>query len=120
MNQEALTLKNIIEECLALNIYEKRLITDGEGELVFYSKDISAWNKLLSDMLGPALKPKGVRPTKDDEMLTRAHGGIRSDQTLFKKDYNNAIVIAMLWPWQSGEYTTLKIIFMGKESLSEK
>lgn len=120
MNPEALTLKKIIKGCRELNIYEKRLITDKKGELVFYSKDIMEWNKLLIDMLGPAAKPEGVRPTKDNKMLTKEHGGIRSNQTLFKKDYSDRIIIAMLWPWQRAEYTTLKIIFMDKESLTEK
>ena len=110
MNQEVLTIKEIMDGCLVFNVYEKRLITDEYGELVFFNKDIAELNKLLSDMLGPAVKPKGIQPTKEDKLLTKEYGGIRIEQTLFKKDYNDISIIAMLWPWQSTEHTTLKVI----------
>ncbi|MFC1599259.1 hypothetical protein ACFL2W_00560 [Candidatus Omnitrophota bacterium] len=109
------TLAEILEKCSALSIYEKRQATREYGELVFYSKDRDEWCRALADILGPAIKPEGVEPTRSDQEVVKDYGGIRKDQTLFKKEYDCATVIAMFWPWQSGQYTTLKIGFLGKK-----
>lgn len=110
----AMILKEIIERCSTLRIYEKRRIADDYNELVFYSKDVDQWYKIFADVLDPAVKPKGVKPTKDDLALTRDYGGVSDNQTLFKKEYDDATVIAMFWPWQDGFYTTLKMISLQK------
>ncbi len=103
-----MTLKEIVEKFKELNVYEQRSVSDEYVELVFYSKEIDKWNKALVDILGPALKPAGVEPTKDDQDLTEDYGGIFGNQTLFKKEFDGVTVLAMFWPWQNGTYTTLK------------
>jgi hypothetical protein len=102
-------LKEIIEKCSTLNVYKKRCITDKYCELVFYSKDIDEWNKVFTDIFGQAIKPVGTKPTKDDLHLTKDCSGIYDNQTLFKKEFDDATIIAMFWPWQDGTLTTLKI-----------
>jgi hypothetical protein len=79
-----MTLHEIIDKCSTLGVYEERCITDEYGELVFYNGEIDEWKKMLADIFGPAIKPAGVKPTKDDLHLTKDYGGIRVDQTLFK------------------------------------
>ena len=106
-----MTLKEIIERCNELRVAEKRQITDEYGELVFYSEDEEKWSEILSDILGSAIKPAGIKPTKYDINLTNAYGGIRKNQTLFRREDDKSIVIAMFWPWGDGDHTTLKIIF---------
>ena len=109
-----MTLKEIIQRCSMLSIFEKRDSADEYNELVFYSKDIDQWYKIFADILGPAAKPEGVKPTKDVSALTKDYGGIYENQTLFKKEFDGATVIAMFWPWQSGVHTTLKLVLLKK------
>ena len=108
-------LKEIIDMCSELNIYEKRCISDEYSEIVFYSRDTDEWSSIFTEIMGPAAKPKGEKPTSYDASLTKDYGGIFDNQTLFKKDYEGAVVIVMLWPWQGGDYTTLKMVYLEKE-----
>ena len=107
-------LKDIITQFDALDIREKRSITDAYCELVFYSKDIDRWNNICSDLFGKAVKPAGAKPTKDDLSLAEKYGGIFANQVLFKKDFGNFIVIVMFWPWQDATHTTLKMAVLNK------
>lgn len=107
-------LKEIIEKCSMLSVYEKRCITDEYNEVVFYNKEIDEWNKVFADILGPAIKPTGVKPTKDDIHVTKDYGGIWINQTLFKKEFDDVTVIAMFWPWQDDIRTTLKMALIKK------
>ena len=102
-------LKEIMEKCSGLNIDEQRSITDEYAELVFLNKEIGAWRKVLSDILGPEAKPAGAEPSESDLDLTKDYGGIHSNQTLFMKAVEEGSIIAMLWPWQDGVHTTLKM-----------
>ena len=103
-------MKEIIEQFTIFDLYEKRVITDDYAELVFYNKDLDEWNKIFVAIFGQAKKPEGAKTTQEDLELTNDYGGVYESQTLFKKEENGVVTIAMLWPWQSGDYTTLKII----------
>ena len=107
-----MTLREIIEKCSTLSVHEERCITDEYGELVFYNREIDEWKKILADIFGPAIKPAGVKPTKHDLNLTNDYGGIRVDQTLFKKEFDDYTVIAMFWPWGNNTHTTLKMALL--------
>ena len=120
MKRTAMALREIVEKCNILNIYDKREITDDYCEIVFYSKDVEEWTKILADFLAPAVKPQGVEPTKDDSRLTENYGGIRSHQTLFKKEYGDVVIIAMFWPWGDGSHTTLKMVFLQSRKAQKK
>ena len=52
-------------------IYEDRFHTESYCELVFYNKDKEFWNKTLTDIFGPAIKPEGMKPTQDNLSLTK-------------------------------------------------
>lgn len=107
-------LKEIIEKCSTLSIAEVRSASEDSYELVFFSQETEQWSKLLSDVLGPAVKPKGVKPTQEQDDLTKDYGGIFADQTLFKKDFDNATVLGMFWPWQDNIHTTLNLVLIKK------
>ena len=112
--QNVLTLKEVMDKCGSLKIFEKRSATDDYIELVFHNEETGEWNKLLSDFFGPAAKPPKAKPSKNDISITKVYGGIRPDQTLFRKDFDDAMIIAMFWPWQDGAHTTLKIFLIRK------
>lgn len=107
-------LKEIAERINILKVFEKRQIKDNYIELVFFNKEINEWDKLLSGILGPAVKPAGVSPDKEAQKPARDYGGIYANQTLFRKDFNDTAVIAMFWPWQDGVHTTLKVILVNR------
>ena len=109
-----MTLKEIIEKCGTVSICEERCMNDEFCELVFYNKDTGEWTRIVAAILGHAIKPAGVEPTTDDQYLTKDYGGIWSDQTLFRKEFDDGTVIAMFWPWQDGIHTTLKMYLFKK------
>ncbi len=110
-----MTLKEILDKCRALDVYMQRRISEEYSELVFFNRDTEQWNKILTDVLGPAIKPVGAPPTEVDLRLTKAYGGISDHQTLFKKEFDGIVVIAMFWPWQDNERTTLKMVHFEKQ-----
>jgi len=104
-----MTLDEILQRCQALGVYEKREINDKYAELVFYTRDTPQWTDILTDTLGPAVKPEGIKADRDQLLLTEGYGGIQRNQTLFNKAYGPTSVMAMFWPWQDGIHTTLKL-----------
>ena len=109
-----MTLKEIVEKLSGLNIVEVRSSTEDSHELVFTNEKIDDWDKIFTEMLGPAVKPRGVKPTKEDQSITDKYGGIYNNQVLYKKEFDNAVVLAMFWPWQDDVHTTLKIVLLKK------
>ena len=108
-------IKEVIEKCKTLNVYEERFVADNYYEIVFYTKDNDQWLKLFTELLGPVKKAVGIAPSQEDAELTKKYGGVRENQTLFTKEAGNTIVAAMFWPWQDEVRTTLKIAFIAKQ-----
>lgn len=112
---EMTTLREIVERCSVLEVEERRHEDETYCELVFYNRDIDAWRTVFSEALGPPVKPAGQKPTKEILPLTQAYGGIRTGQTLFVREFEDVTVIAMFWPWEDDEHTTLKMGLLEKE-----
>ncbi|MFH1318111.1 MAG: hypothetical protein ABIH71_03750 [Candidatus Omnitrophota bacterium] len=102
-------IKEIVRKISGIKVYEERSVTDEYVEIVFFNKDIDIWNKILVDVFGPPKKAVGIKPDKEDLALTKNCGGIWDNQPLFKKDVDGEVMIAMFWPWQDEEHTTLKM-----------
>ena len=109
-----MTLKEIVAKCSGLDVHEERAAEEEYSEVVFFSKDTEAWVKVLAQDLGVPVKPAGTEPTQEHSKLTDEFGGIFANQVLFKKDFNDSTVLAMLWPWQDKTYTTLKLVLLKK------
>lgn len=107
-----MTLDEILIRCRGLEVNEVRSENEEFCEIVIYNKDIEEWNRIFSDVLGPARKPKGIEPTREDLVLTESSGGIRINQTLFEKDFQDATIIAKFWPWDDNIHTTLKMALL--------
>ncbi|MEI8349796.1 MAG: hypothetical protein WCI77_06550 [Candidatus Omnitrophota bacterium] len=107
-----MTLEEILKACKDLSICEERSMGGEYCELVFLNKEIDRWNKIFNGIFGPAIKPKGSKPTKADLLLTDEHGGISDNQTLFQRDFGKEMIFAMFWPWQDGINVTLKIVLV--------
>jgi hypothetical protein len=105
-------LKEIVDYCNHLKIVEKRCITDEFIELVFLNDDIDEWHRILSAFLGTPRKPEGQEPDDEDLRLTAKTGGIRINQTLFEKEFEDTAIIAKFWPWQDLKHTTLRMALL--------
>jgi len=107
-------IKKVIELCSNLSIHETRCVSDKYSEIVFLNKEKDKWDKKISEIFGSPVKPAGTKPTKGDSKLAKKYGGIYANQTLFKKEVDDGIIIAMYWPWQDNAHTTLKIAQLEK------
>lgn len=109
-----MTLEEISEKYTNLGICEKRTMTAKYCELVFYSKETDEWSRVIARSFGPPIKSAKAKPSKQDLRLTEEFGGICDNQTLFKKEADGTVAIAMFWPWQDDVHTTLKIALLKK------
>jgi len=104
-----MTLKEFAQRIAGLNVYQVREEGDDYQERVIFNADIQEWNTVLEEVLGPPVKPAGVAPSGTDLVLCQIYGSIMTNQVLYRKAFGDATVLAMLWPWQDGTHTTLKI-----------
>ena len=98
-----------MEKAGVLEIYQNRHESDDRLELVILNKDLEHWNKVVAEVMGPALKPAGTAPTEHDRLITQQFGGIMSGQILFERKIEENYFIAMFWPWQDNAHITLKV-----------
>ena len=109
-----MNLKEVFAQLGSLPIEEERSVSEDYLEVVFLNKESGNWNKALSGIFGPAVKPAGQAPSSEDDALTSDFGGVFDNQTLFRKDMDGRCMIAMFWPWQDKEHTTLKMALLKK------
>jgi hypothetical protein len=107
-------LKEIIDGCSHLKVIESRCVTDDFIDIVFSNEDLEEWQRILSSFLGVPRKPRGQPPSRSDLEITSNTGGIRVNQTLFEREFEEGIIIAKFWPWQDGRYTTLRMALLLK------
>lgn len=107
-------LREIIDCCSDLKIAEKRCISEDFVELVFHNEEIDDWHRILSAFLGVPSKPKGQEPSREDLELTAKTGGIRLEQTLFEKEFEEGTIIAKFWPWKDKMHITLRMALLAK------
>lgn len=104
-----MNLKELTAQFCHLRVNEKRTSSPDYEEWVIYAEDLGKWSRILSDLLGPAVKPKGEKTTQEAFTLTVKFGGILEDQTLYHKKFGDMSVIAMLWPWKNNVHVTIKM-----------
>jgi hypothetical protein len=107
-------LQEIIDCCSDLKITEKRCISDDFIELVFHNEEVEEWQRILTAFLGAPSKPEGREPTSKNLERTAKTGGIRIEQTLFEKEFENGSIIAKFWPWKDNLHTTLRMALLAK------
>jgi hypothetical protein len=107
-----MNLREIINQCQGLAIHEVRCDEDDYFEVVISNDEMDEWDKILTTILGPARKPKGVEPNSKDLDLTKTSGGIRINQTLFERGFGSYTIIAKFWPWDDNLHTTLKMALL--------
>jgi hypothetical protein len=106
----------LLEQCRHLDVAERRMLEKDYVEVVFYKKDLSDWEKVFASYLGAPAKPPGNRSSLYDRHVTRQSGGIETNQTLYRKEFDSQSLIAMFWPWGDDEHVTLKMLCREKET----
>ncbi|MBD3380186.1 MAG: hypothetical protein GF408_06970 [Candidatus Omnitrophica bacterium] len=112
-----MSLTDIMRKFAHLEIYQKRQMGEDFIDIAVYNRDMPAWQDIMLEIFGEAVKPAGVDPTDEHQELTRPYNGICADQTLFFKETGGKALLAMFWPWQEDPYTTIKIGLYNKPSV---
>jgi hypothetical protein len=106
-------LIDIIAKLKHLDYSQKKYHVDRHGEyaqLVFRNDQTKKWLDSVGEVLGPPVKTKDEPVSEKIITLTEDFGEIFDHQTLFYAETSSQRIIAMLWPWQNNELTTLKIM----------
>jgi hypothetical protein len=100
-------IKNTVKE---FEIDTLRIDADAQFEAVLFNKEMDKLRPRLENLLGSAVFPSQNDLSAQISQHIDAYGGIASGQTLFYTNIKNDVIFAMLWPWQDGLHTTIKII----------
>lgn len=115
---------NLVGKELSSSIKETRESSAKYEEVVFFSKDISTWNRILTEKLGHPLvsteqfeiedTSKEILSSEKDAALKLANsfGGITKGQTLYHGTCNFTEILIMIWPWQDKAHVTLKKVII--------
>jgi hypothetical protein len=72
----------------------------------------AAVEKAVGGQLGEPVKPAGapVPPELASSAMCKAMGGLRGDQTLYRKALDGGVTVYIaFWPWGSGTQFTIKV-----------
>ena len=111
-----MNVRDVLQRCSHLKIEEKNDISKDYAERVFLKEDFQEWEKVLTDLLGPAVKRAGEKTTQAFSQLTIDYGGLLDDQILYYKQFKDTSLIAMFWPWKDNNQVTLKIACIKKQT----
>jgi hypothetical protein len=96
-------VKNIVFDTL-------RLDSDNYFEGVILKNELITMRERLERFFGTPVWPSKSRLSLRIEEGIRNYGGIGSGQTLYYYSQAGQTLFAMLWPWQDGQRTTVKLI----------
>lgn len=93
-----------------INLDNLRLDCDNHFEAVILKSGLDKLIERLERFFGSPAWPSKNKLTIKMQETINGFGGIMVGQTLYFRDKGNDIVFAMLWPWQDGQRTTVKIV----------
>ena len=89
---------------------ELRSERDNYFEAVITKDKLKNLTPKLKDFFGASIWPSKKKLPPQVEEAIKDFGGIIAGQTLYFNNHNQNVAFAMLWPWQDGKHTTVKII----------
>lgn len=98
------------EEVKSVNFETLRTDCDNYFEAVVIKNELDKLGERLNKFFGEPAWPSKNRLSYQMQEAVKAFGGIMPGQTLYFKNQGNEAIFAMLWPWQDGVRTTVKII----------
>jgi hypothetical protein len=103
------TFTDLLTQVKKEPLAETRQETDDYFEAVVKAENIAGICRALELYFGPAFKPAGQVPTRDQAARVVHLGGIQKNQILYYVERENLSNCAMIWPWNDGTRSTLKI-----------
>jgi len=79
-------------------------------EAVIVKNELAKLTASLERLFGSPAWPSQNRLLLQVQEIIKDFGGIRPEQTLYFWSQGKDTVFAMLWPWEDGYHTTVKII----------
>jgi hypothetical protein len=88
------------------------LRTDSDNflEAVVIKEELDRLNDRLKAFFGEPAWPSKDKLSFQAQETIKGFGGIMPGQTLYFKSEGRDSTFAMLWPWQDGKHTTVKIV----------
>jgi len=88
------------------------LRTDSDNflEAVNIKEELGRLNDRLKAFFGEPAWPSKDKLSFQAQETIKGFGGIMPGQTLYFKSEGRDSTFAMLWPWQDGKHTTVKIV----------
>jgi hypothetical protein len=83
---------------------------DNYFEGVIVKDELQKLNERLKQFFGDPAWPSKSRLSFNMQEVINGFGGIMPGQTLYFRSEGSESIFAMLWPWQDGIRTTVKII----------
>lgn len=87
-----------------------RTDSDHYFEAVVVREEVAKLKARLEKFLGLPAYPSNDRLSPQIEKTIKEFGGVMSGQTLYFRNEGDKNIFAMLWPWQDGYHTTVKIV----------
>lgn len=87
-----------------------RLDSDNKLEAVAIKAEINKVIVLFDVFFGPPTFPSKNKLSPEISKSIDEFGGIMPGQTLYYWSKDDDVVFAMLWPWNNGQYTTIKLL----------
>lgn len=98
------------EQVKSIGFDELRTERDNYFEAVIVKSKLRNLIKTLKNFFGGSVWPSRNRLSLEIEGAIKDYGGIMDGQTLYFYNQDHNTIFAMLWPWQDGEHTTVKIV----------
>jgi len=86
-----------------------RTDSDNFFEAVVIKEELAKLNERLKNFFGEPAWPSKDKLSLSAQETIKGFGGIMPGQTLYFKSEGKDSTFAMLWPWQDGKRTTIKI-----------
>lgn len=86
-----------------------RVDSDDYLEAVVLKDRIERITGILKSFLGMPVWPSNKKLPTHITVIIEEYGGVMANQALYFYREDEGIVFAMLWPWQDGVHTTLKM-----------
>ncbi|MFA6349721.1 MAG: hypothetical protein WCY12_02175 [Candidatus Omnitrophota bacterium] len=105
-----MVFSQIKEEVKKVPFDALRMDCDNLLEAVLIKEELGKLTVSLEKFFGEPAWPSKNRLTLQMRKTLDSYGGIMSGQTLYYWTKGAETLLAMLWPWQDGSHTTLKLV----------
>lgn len=104
-------LFNEVRRGLESVVFERlRVDTNNYFEAVVSKNELAKLTAVLESFFGQPAWPSENKLSLQVQEAINTFGGIKAGQTLYIGNLESEILFAMLWPWEDGWHTTVKLI----------